>query len=223
MSEDQVTIEQRVESRWKFLSERINLPVQLSRDIWSVIRDRYCEAHRRYHTLNHIADMLCKYDQLLTSMIQDSISFELALFFHDIVYDPSSGMNEEDSAQLFIDLLHGHVDTQTQERVIHYILATKTHTCSIEEENADDLRYFLDLDMSIVGRAREDYLAYARQIRQEYCIYDDESYRAGRAKILTSFLQKPIFLSTLFVEKFEEQARSNISFEKAHLEHTGLL
>lgn len=45
--------------------------------------------------------------------------------------------------------------TQTEAdaaRVEAYILATKSHACKEDEEGEEDLRLFLDIDMSVLGQ-----------------------------------------------------------------------
>ena len=65
-----------------------------------MIRDRHCEAHRHYHTLSHLSEMLFYGDQFELTRPD---AFFLAVFFHDIIYEPTSKDNELASAQLFRD------------------------------------------------------------------------------------------------------------------------
>ena len=64
------------------------------------IISRYSEPQRHYHTTTHVASMLdslSKYE----SCIQDQFAVKLAIYFHDIVYDPTRTDNEIQSIKLF--------------------------------------------------------------------------------------------------------------------------
>ena len=65
--------------------------------------------------------------------------FVLAIAYHDIVYDPSSGTNEEDSALLFLSHLHDDGATASQAAqaarwVVPAILRTKSHSMLPKED-----------------------------------------------------------------------------------------
>lgn len=90
------------------------------------------------------------------------------------------------------------------------ILATKLH--EISQDN--DTNYFIDADLAILGRGQYEYQKYTEQIREEYSIYPDFMYNNGRKKALQHFLQMDaIYKTDYFFEKYEKQARLNISNE----------
>src|SRR4051794_38422637 len=60
---------------------------------------RYAEPHRRYHTGTHLSEVLGHVDEL-AGEADDIEAVRLAAWFHDAVYAPLSGDNEERSAAL---------------------------------------------------------------------------------------------------------------------------
>lgn len=55
------------------------------------------------------------------------------------------------------------------------------------------------------------YSQYTKQVRQEYSIYSDVIYNAGRKKVLNHFLtMNRIFKTPYFFDKLEKQAKENL-------------
>ena len=80
---------------------------------------------------------------------------------------------------------------------------------------------FLDLDLSILGAAEDEYGDYARHIRKEYEQYSWEEYCRGRMEVLELFLgRKRLFFSDYFHEKYEEYAKENIIREIRTLQNS---
>ena len=87
---------QGLKNRWDNLSKTINLDTEKS-DYWfCIIRDFYQQLWRRYHTLNHIdrfTELGTKYSE--DGKIKDYVNCLLTLWFHDIIYVPTRGDNED--------------------------------------------------------------------------------------------------------------------------------
>jgi len=203
--------------------------------IFQLIITHYSETHRLYHSISHLEDMFCILERT-KSPIKSTAIVNLAVFFHDIIYDPTSTTNEEDSAELFKTLFIDDGDIKEVEpllerrrsqdrediinQVYHYIIMTKQHNVSNSEEDSD-LQYFIDADMSILGQDRAIYSNYASAIRQEYCHVPHELYCEKRAGFLRSTLSctnRYIYASTLFRDSFEDKARDNLEWECSLLE-----
>lgn len=177
------------------------------------ILERYGEPWRRYHTVDHLASVLGALDDLTGGVVPRPV--ELAAWFHDVVYDPGAGDNEERSRDLAIDRLGAlGVAASESERVGELVMATKSHDAGGLEGAAA----LLDADLSILGAGAAAYDAYALAIREEYAEVPDDRYRAGRTAVLERFLARDrLFLTAAGVERYEAAARANLTRELAAL------
>ncbi len=179
-------------------------------DNWRLIEAAYSEPHRHYHTLTHIADIVTKFDALRGRFDRPD-SVLLALFFHDIVYDPTRQDNEAQSAGLLCERLPD-IERAVLDEACFCILESKGHKATGDA----DTDLFLDLDMSIVGAPWEDYLTYARGVALEYLpVYGAEAYAAGRPALFLepTLNHARIFLTEPF-QSLESRARSNLAAER---------
>ena len=64
---------------------------------FQVLEEKYAEPHRHYHNLNHIGFLLRKFDETG----EKSEEIEMAIWYHDAIYDPKAGDNEAQSAGFF--------------------------------------------------------------------------------------------------------------------------
>lgn len=171
---------------------------------WREVEAHYAEPHRRYHTLEHIRELLA----LLPEAGEEVLA---AVWFHDLIYD-RRGANEERSADVaheaLIDLRFPRAGV---DRVTKMILATRDHDPG---DLPEDARLFLDADLAILGSPPERYREYAEAIRFEYSWVPDDVFRAARDGVLRGFLAKPFLYRTdAMRQRFEDQARDNIAWE----------
>jgi predicted metal-dependent HD superfamily phosphohydrolase len=185
---------------------------QLQEDLWQEIETNYSADNRYYHNLHHLEYLLEK----LTAVKQEINDWDTVLFslyYHDIIYNATSNDNEEKSAECAAkDLqLLGLIS----DKCVMQILATKGHTVSTD----NDTNLFTDADLSILGESWELYQEYFQKIRKEYAIYPDAVYSPGRTKVLNHFLSmERIFKTDIFHEKFELNAKNNLTRELVHLQ-----
>ncbi len=195
-----------LKSRWFYFASRAILPQP--QQIWDSLHALYNEENRHYHNLTHIHDCLEKLDQWPTE-IPNKNSIELALWFHDIIYDSQRADNEESSAALITHYLRGH-PLETDAGAL--ILATRHKETS--GMHAEEI--MCDIDISILGAIKKDkYLNYAQHIRKEYSWVPDDEYYEARARVLTNFLNRDrLFQTPYAIERWEEQARINLNNER---------
>ncbi len=177
----------------------------------------YTATGRHYHDLAHIGQLL-RLAALEGDRWIDRRSIDLAIYFHDAVYEIGRRDNEDASARLAVEALTRlGVEEATRERVAQLIEAT-AHVQQNRPPGDHDLDRFLDLDLSILAAPAEAYEAYAAAIRREYEVIPDDAYRTGRASILRSFLARPrLFRCDDHHAAWDAPARANLDRELASL------
>jgi predicted metal-dependent HD superfamily phosphohydrolase len=170
----------------------------------------YSNPVRVYHNLSHIQDCLNEFDSAsILTQFPDEV--ELALWYHDSVYDLPGEDNEGKSAQLVQDiLLNASLSERSIQRVHDLILITG-HVLLPEEM---DGMILADADLSILGKPRGDFDRYRRNIRKEYAVIPEDQFSEGRRKVLQMFLDREaIYSSDFFRDRYEEQAKANLQWE----------
>jgi predicted metal-dependent HD superfamily phosphohydrolase len=182
-------------------------------DVLADLRNRYAEPQRRYHTWAHI-EALLGWFALRRDHLHDPAAVELAILFHDAVYDPARSDNEAQSAQLLRDADLPNVSDDTRLRAIRMVEATAAHSLAdnLAANDQDDMAEFLDMDLSILGAAPAVFDRYERAIRDEYAFVPEDLFRAARRGILERFLERPtLYFSDWGRDRFEARARSNVA------------
>lgn len=181
-------------------------------NLWIEIKRCYSSSDRYYHNHMHLQHLFR--DLLAVKQhINDWDSLLLALLYHDIIYDPTSKTNEEESAQLMVIRLSSiHIPSEKIKTCEMHVLATNNHITTTQP----DTSFLLDADLAILGAPWPAYDAYSKQIRQEYIMYADTSYWEGRRAVLRKFLsQDRIYKTDHFFLFYERQAKKNIKKELA--------
>ncbi len=169
---------------------------------------RYQAPPRHYHTTQHLAEMFELWPGL-AHLARHAAEVELAIWFHDAVYDPAAGDNEARSARWARTALEAAgCDPDAARRVHDLVLATKHDA----EPSDDDARILVDLDLAILGAPPDRFDEYEHQIRAEYAMVPVEAFRQGRRAILATFLAREhIFHTTPMRTAREQRARTNLA------------
>jgi predicted metal-dependent HD superfamily phosphohydrolase len=171
----------------------------------------YTAPDRHYHNLEHIADCLKTLDAC-RSDAEDPDAVEIALWFHDAVYDTHAADNEEKSAEWAVREIGKGERAETVRRLI---LATK-HGAAAPVDN--DSRLISDIDLVILGADETRFRAYEDAIRGEYDWVPEEMFRSRRADILRRFVEQDrIYRTPRFHEKYDAAARANLNASIARL------
>jgi predicted metal-dependent HD superfamily phosphohydrolase len=171
------------------------------------LHSAYNDGHRAYHNIEHIGECLEELDAC-RDLAEEPRALEMALWFHDAVYDPQSNTNERDSAELAAQCLsEGALPSTQVDEVRRLILCTQLHG----SDSLADKALIVDIDLSILGRPSKRYWQYERGIAAEYAWVQPTIYAEKRSGILASFLARPtIYLTPRFQERYELAARNNL-------------
>jgi predicted metal-dependent HD superfamily phosphohydrolase len=174
---------------------------------------RYREPHRRYHTLEHIGEVLD-----VVARLGAGEAVALAAWFHDAVYDPraGAGVSERASAELARarlaalgapNALIDEVARLVELTAGHEAVATDRAGCALA-----------DADLAILGAPVDRYERYRRDVRAEYAHVPDDAWRTGRADVLQRFLARTrLFHDDTLHAELDAQARANLRDELASL------
>jgi predicted metal-dependent HD superfamily phosphohydrolase len=169
----------------------------------------YGEPQRHYHTLQHLRECLAHLEAA-SSLARHPAEVELALWFHDAVYDPKRQDNEQRSADWARESVHAAgCSSAVGGRVAALVLATAAHEAPADDP---DLQLLLDIDLAILGAGPARFAEYEQQVRAEYAHVPEADWRAGRARLLAGFLARPrIYTTPPFHDALEERARANLT------------
>ena len=176
------------------------------------LRARYAEPHRVYHGQAHIDAMLDGW-RGLGDAVAHSAAFEVAIWYHDAVYDPARPDNEARSADLMRAELGDLADPDLVERADRMIRLTAGHHLSPDVPAGwrGDTALFLDLDLAVLGASAAAYDAYEAGIAAEYGPVHGPAYRPGRAGFLEALLARPrLYHSERFHARLDAPARANL-------------
>ena len=199
-------------AKWHDLAQTLSLPAALSDVILAELQAGYGETGRHYHTDRHIVSLL---DRAVGLDFRDGEIAQLAIFFHDLVYDPLRNDNERRSAEVMTQRLSDHVSANKLDKATAIIEATASH----QPTGDADTDLVLDLDMGILGQPWPIYETYARGVMAEYLPYTGEAaWRQGRVSLFIdpTLARGKIFITDHF-KPFDDRAMENLQREKAWL------
>ena len=194
------------EQCWTSLWERIGAQGN-AHEVYNDLVARYSEPCRVYHTLVHIRHCLDEFEQV-RHLATNPDTVELALWYHDAIYNTKAKDSEERSAVFAVEVVrNASLPDKLGQSVANLIMATK-HS---ESPTDPDVQLLVDIDLSILGQSEEKFDEYELQVRKEYEWVSEGAFVTGRSAILKSFLNRPTIYSTQFFRnKYEAQARRNI-------------
>lgn len=196
--------EQRAREAWQQLMPE-------HRSLGEELLERWGEEHRHYHDVRHLVVALDALEQLGEA----DPSVQLAVWFHDAVYDGVPGQDEESSARLAQERLQPILPADQVAQVARLVRLTATHAPAPDDHAGARL---VDADLSILGANPGRYDVYTRDVRLDYEHIDEPTFVAGRLQVVTDLLGRDqLFHTARGRELWQEQARMNLAREAANL------
>jgi predicted metal-dependent HD superfamily phosphohydrolase len=182
--------------------------------VFEEVMARYAEPHRRYHTMRHLEECFELLERVRGEAKQPG-EVELALWFHDAIYETRRHDNEQRSAEWAQSAAaEAGLDASVGERVAALIMATRHDATPV----GTDACVLVDVDLSILGAEPLRFDEYERQIREEYQWVPETLFRRERRKILRRLLARPTLFNTASMrESHERRARANLKRSLARL------
>jgi predicted metal-dependent HD superfamily phosphohydrolase len=177
------------------------------RALFEALCARYAEPHRRYHTLQHLAECLAHFERE-RALARHPGEVAIALWFHDAIYDTQRHDNEAASAAWARRALcEAGARDEVADRVHALVMATR-HS---ETPATADERLLVDIDLAILGADAARFAEYERQIRDEYAFVPEPVFRAKRREVLRGFdARRPIYATPALRERLEAAAHANL-------------
>jgi predicted metal-dependent HD superfamily phosphohydrolase len=198
------------EQSWLRLMEKLAIEPRAGFVVFDQLVAAYSASDRFYHNLEHLSEMFRVAGRLMEKAT-DPLAIQLAIWFHDAVYDSKAKDNEARSAEWAIKSLSPlGVSEDRLTGVATMIRATQKHA-----PNHDvDVQILLDADLAILGAEAKRYDRFALDIRREYAWVSDAEYQQGRGQVLQHFLnQERIYQTALLHEMGDAPARENLKRE----------
>jgi predicted metal-dependent HD superfamily phosphohydrolase len=193
----------------KFLNllKRINAKGNIEESYYYLKR-LHSKPHRHYHNFNHIKQCLNELDYINNKTIFPE-ALEFAIWYHDSIYTSKRQDNEQKSALLaYNTALSLSLSKIFAQKAKELVLATKHDTSYLN----NDEKIITDIDLTIFGKSEKRFDEYCRDIKKEYSYVPFKKYKKTRIKIIKKFLsKKSIYQIDFFKQKYEENARKNLS------------
>lgn len=168
----------------------------------------WSEPQRHYHTIEHLRECLVHFD-IVRDLAVHPADVELAIWFHDAVYQPGDDNNELKSAYLAERAMAVAGSSRDEAGTIRRMILATRHGGRPE---TPDEALLLDLDLAILGAPNARFDRYEDDIRAEFHELPWPAYVTGRRRVLRGFQDRPrLFHTDWFHERFDTQARANLT------------
>ena len=175
--------------------------------LFAQLKGAYAEPQRHYHTLQHLGECLAAFDNV-HAQAEHAHEVELALWFHDAIYDIRGHDNEQRSAEWARDALRSAGAPADAAGRVHDLVMATRHTAV---PSGRDEQLLVDIDLAILGAERARVDEDEQPLRGAFAAGPGCLLRRRRRQILEGFLDRPAIYSTpYFHEALEARARDNL-------------
>ena len=186
-----------------------------SRDLHQKLIQAYNEPGRHYHTLDHIECCLGLFVDI-KDVADNPDALALSIWFHDAIYKPGAGDNEQRSADWFMAESKGVFDDDLRDTVYAHIMATLHCGAEIEDHDA---QLMIDIDLASFGMPWPVFLRDSENVRKELPHLSDAEFYPKQCAFSQGLLEKPrFFQSDYFYQHYENQVRRNLADYYHHIE-----
>lgn len=201
--------------QWMRLMAHYQVDDEASRLMYSKIDEAYGGEGRYYHNMTHIENVLDSISEL-RSLANDYHAIQLAVWFHDIVYETERQDNEARSASYGYEaLIELGIDEVIAARVRDLILVTADHRAP---DGDMDAKILIDADLAPLAADQALFAIQSEDIRKEAAGMPVEAFIDSRRRFLNGMLDRErIYLTPQFHNSLEEKARENIKGSLAAL------
>lgn len=208
-----------LKERFTALMERLHIGRPRAEKAFDRLVEGYRHPVRHFHDIGHVADVLSHLDWAAEHVANIKAlpaddrqvfldSIELAIWYHDIVYDAKSHDNEAESARFMVtEAERLGIDPATVREAAQAILITADHA------NAKTLaeQIIADCDLHTLGVSWPQFEKNSQLIAAEYAHVPPDAFIEGRRQFMAAILAKgPIYKTKAFADRYERQARDNI-------------
>lgn len=171
---------------------------------------RWCEPHRRYHDIAHLRGILGYVDEL-ADYAGDADAVRLAAWYHNAVYDGLPDDEERSAQTAESELAVLGLPAGFVAEVARLVRMTITHDPVAGDRDGEVLS---DADLATLALPAEDYRRNSVAIRAEYAHVPEDTFRAGRARMIEALLAEPqLFRTPVARQRWETAARVNLRDE----------
>ena len=176
-------------------------------DIYGELVSAYTAPHRHYHDIRHIAHCLSEFDGV-RHLARNPQAVEVAIWFHDVVYDGRQKDNEEQSADVAAEALRRLGASEAFIGEVQQLILFTRHN---SEPTTSDGKLLADIDLVSLALAPDRFDENSRRIRSEYLHVPEDAFIRNRNDMLGGLLKRPrIYYTDVFHDRYEGQARENL-------------
>ena len=176
-------------------------------DIYGELVSAYTAPDRHYHDIRHIAHCLSEFDGV-RHLARNPQAVEVAIWFHDVVYDGRQQDNEEQSADVAAEALRRVGASEAFIGEVQQLILFTRHNA---EPTTSDGKLLADIDLASLALAPDRFDENSRRIRSEYLHVPEDAFIRTRNDMLGGLLKRPrIYYTDVFHDRYEGQARENL-------------